>query len=229
MTGSESSPLRRLQHWGGQLSSQNTLIPESLPSFLVRYPPLLERIKQTSAFAESSHGIPNHCLVNEYLPGQGIMPHEDGSAYFPAVATVSLGSHTLLDLYRWAEEDESSHPQVSEQIKSPPNHDHSHKIRAREQAAVCSILQEPRSLLITAGSAYRDFLHGIAERDYDDAEHLAIAINRSAIADHGLRLELDSVFKSPECRHLPRSKRVSLTFRDVEKVSKGLSSIFARR
>ena len=42
---------------------------------------------------------PNHVLVNEYLPGQGIMPHTDGPAFFPMVSTVSLGSHTFLDLY----------------------------------------------------------------------------------------------------------------------------------
>ena len=75
---------------------------------------------------------PNHVLVNEYTPGQGIMvcvcvcvcvcarvwtvhihcvihhysisftlcqPHEDGPLYSPTVATISLGSHTLLDFY----------------------------------------------------------------------------------------------------------------------------------
>lgn len=29
---------------------------------------------------------PNHVLVNAYQPGQGIMPHEDGPLYHPAVA-----------------------------------------------------------------------------------------------------------------------------------------------
>jgi alkylated DNA repair protein alkB homolog 6 len=42
--------------------------------------------------------------VNRYLPdGQGIMPHQDGSAYFPTVATLSLGSHTILDIYEYTE------------------------------------------------------------------------------------------------------------------------------
>ena len=61
---------------------------------------------------------PNHCLVNEYLPGQvrpessrshldeedfsaqGIMPHTDGPAFHPLITTLTLGSHALLDLYR---------------------------------------------------------------------------------------------------------------------------------
>lgn len=32
----------------------------------------------------------NHVLVNEYQPGQGIMAHQDGPLYTPAVAILSL-------------------------------------------------------------------------------------------------------------------------------------------
>lgn len=68
------------------------------------------------------------------------MPHEDGGAYHAAVATISLASHTVLDIYRWADEgtDEGSHDTV----------------RAREREPAFSILQEPRSLLLTTGYAY---------------------------------------------------------------------------
>ncbi|CEH12970.1 uncharacterized conserved protein [Ceraceosorus bombacis] len=87
---------RRLQHWGGQIAQKSgTLIPEPLPDWLVRYPNIMQRVRETKAFVESKHEGPNHCLVNEYEAGQGIMPHEDGGAYFAAVATLSLGSHTL--------------------------------------------------------------------------------------------------------------------------------------
>ena len=34
---------------------------------------------------------PNHILLNEYLPGQGIIPHLDGDLFYPTIATVSLG------------------------------------------------------------------------------------------------------------------------------------------
>ena len=50
-------------------------------------------------FSASPHSAPNHVLVNEYRPGQGIMAHEDGAAYFPIVATVSLGAPIVLDIY----------------------------------------------------------------------------------------------------------------------------------
>ena len=33
----------------------------------------------------------NHVLVNEYRAGEGIMPHQDGPLYTPAVAIASLG------------------------------------------------------------------------------------------------------------------------------------------
>lgn len=36
---------------------------------------MVARIEKLGIFDSAPHGI-NHCLVNEYLPGQGIMPHE---------------------------------------------------------------------------------------------------------------------------------------------------------
>lgn len=50
-------------------------------------------------FAPSPHKGANHVLVNEYEPGQGIMPHQDGPAYWPVVATVSLAAPIILDIY----------------------------------------------------------------------------------------------------------------------------------
>ena len=38
----------------------------------------------------------NHCLVNEYQAGGGILAHTDGPAYEPMVAAVSLGSGVIL-------------------------------------------------------------------------------------------------------------------------------------
>lgn len=84
--------------------------------------------------------------MNDYLPGQGIMPHEDGAAYFPVVATVSLGGSIVLDVV-----DKAAHA---------------------EERRSWRIMQEPRSLLVTTDAAYRETLHGIAEvaedRDLDE-------------------------------------------------------------
>lgn len=180
---------RRLQEWGGQMHAKNnTLMPQSMPDFFTAYPDLITRLRKTGAFGSSKHGEPNHCLVNEYLAGQGIMPHEDGPAYFPAVATISLGSHTLLDIYRYVDEDlqkdfdermkehdekaakgdreeeygdeaSTGADTIKSKIVPKERVEGNIKIirgaRAREPDPVFSILQEPRSLLITTGHVYK--------------------------------------------------------------------------
>lgn len=74
------------------------------------------------------------------------MPHEDGAAYYPLVATVSLGAPIVLDMY--PKRDESG----GEGMRKPE----------------FRILQERRSLLITRKKIYTDFLHGIAETKKDE-------------------------------------------------------------
>ncbi|XP_045388216.1 alpha-ketoglutarate-dependent dioxygenase alkB homolog 6 isoform X3 [Lemur catta] len=83
---------RKLQNWGG-LPHPRGMVPERLPPWLQRY---VDKVSDLRLFG----GLPaNHVLVNQYLPGEGIMPHEDGPLYYPTVSTISLGSHTMLDLY----------------------------------------------------------------------------------------------------------------------------------
>lgn len=59
---------RRLQNWGG-LPHPKGMIMEPLPEWLQR---MCTRIYDCGAFGDCSRK-PNHVLVNEYLPGQGIM------------------------------------------------------------------------------------------------------------------------------------------------------------
>lgn len=122
-------------------TANDTLIDTALPRFLVN--PILTQLKQLDIFADSPHSAPNHCLVNEYHPGQGIMPHEDGPVYYPITATVTLGSHTILDIYQKNADGE------------------------REASPKWRILQEPRSLLVTTEAMYKDTVHGIAEVEED--------------------------------------------------------------
>ena len=106
----------------------------------------------TNIFARAPHGQPNHVLINEYEPGTGIMPHTDGPAYYPVVATVSLGAPIVLDIHEKS---------VNGGLVRTP------KFR---------ILQEPRSLLITTAELYTDYLHGIADVTEDtdiDSETIA--------------------------------------------------------
>ncbi|KAH6850183.1 hypothetical protein B0I37DRAFT_352698 [Chaetomium sp. MPI-CAGE-AT-0009] len=133
---------RRLQTWPSDLVKDTLLDSRPLPDWLET--PIVSRILsipvadgEPNMFVDSPHGRPNHVLVNEYPPNTGIMPHKDGSAYYPVVCTVSLGSSLCLNLYK-SKEDGALDPEP-----------------------VWRILQEPRSLLITTAELYSEYLHGI--------------------------------------------------------------------
>ncbi|KAI9785159.1 MAG: hypothetical protein M1839_000797 [Geoglossum umbratile] len=132
---------RRLQTYPSRLTAANALIAEPLPSWLCE--PVVGRMQGLGVWDGCPHGAPNHCLVNVYEPGQGIMPHQDGAAYWPLVATVSLGAPIVLDVF---EKDGDG----------------------GRGGLVGRILQEPRSLLITTDDLYKEHLHGIAEITADE-------------------------------------------------------------
>ncbi|KAK1751673.1 alpha-ketoglutarate-dependent dioxygenase alkB 6 [Echria macrotheca] len=133
---------RRLQTWPSDLVKNTLLDSQPLPEWLEQ--PVVSRLLsiplsegKPNIFEPSPHGRPNHVLINEYPPNTGIMPHKDGSAYYPVVCTVSLGSSICLNLYK-SKEDGALDPEP-----------------------VWRILQEPRSLLITTADLYTEYLHGI--------------------------------------------------------------------
>ncbi|KAI0905909.1 hypothetical protein F4824DRAFT_251609 [Ustulina deusta] len=135
---------RRLQTWPSDLIN-NKLVDAPLPPWLEE--PVVTRLlslsldkdaaSQSHIFSDSPHKRPNHVLINEYPPGIGIMPHKDGAAYHPVVATVSLGASICLNIHEMKEDGTLN--------KTP----------------IWRILQEPRSLLITTADLYTDYLHGI--------------------------------------------------------------------
>ena len=207
---------RRLQAYPSTLSNTNALLAAPLPPWLAE--PILPRILalysdsihrskdetygngqfdrgevrrtiQENIFSGSPHGRPNHCLVNEYLPGQGIHPHEDGGAYWPVVCTVSLGSHTVLDISAKRVADDSSAIYKGEQWK-------------------WRILQERRSLLISTDEVYTGHLHGIEGVEVDEDLGPEGIVNWNLLCDPGAFREGTK----------EREKRISLTFRDVLKV-----------
>lgn len=163
--------------------------------------PVVDRISSLGIFEDAPHGI-NHCLINEYLPGQGIMPHEDGDAYFPVVATVSLGGSLVLDVTEKRNFADDVGTEDSKELK-----------RWR-------ILQEPRSLLLTTGSAYTDTLHGIAEVTED------LDLGPETVANWNLLGDREAIEASGGCN--TRTDRISLTYRDVKKVSNVASKLFGK-
>jgi alkylated DNA repair dioxygenase AlkB len=142
--------------------------------------PIVPRFKDLGIFGHTPHQQPNHVLINEYKPGEGIMPHEDGKAYASVVATVSLGGTVCLSLTQklGSKEEDSEVKHVEGTWKVPTR-----------------ILQEPRSLLITTGDAYESLLHDRTQYEKADGRNV-------------------------------RTTRVSLTYRDVLKVSSAASKVF---
>jgi len=72
------------------------------------------------------------------------------------------------------------------------------------------ILQEPRSLLITTGELYTECLHGISEVEVDENLGKGEIVNWDLLGDKVPFIEGRAV----------RETRVSLTFRDVNRVQK---------
>lgn len=195
---------RRLQTWPSDLVNGNTLLESPLPIWLVE--PIVSRLLSIPRFSDnesghifvgSPHSKPNHVLINEYNPGQGIMPHKDGPAYYPVVCTVSLSASLCLDMY---DSDENG---------------------VRESQPRYRILQEPRSLLITTDDLYTRYLHGITDTTSD------VDLGPDTISNWAL-------LRSPELildTKIERQTRISLTYRDVIKVSKlgGKFTLFGKR
>ncbi|EJP65157.1 Alpha-ketoglutarate-dependent dioxygenase alkB 6 [Beauveria bassiana] len=187
---------RRLQTWPSDLV-RDKLLEAVLPPWLES--PVVSRLQSipvspddtVQIFSGSPHSRPNHVLINEYPPGVGIMPHKDGAAYWPVVCTVSLGASLCLNLHR-SKDDGALNPEPAWRI-----------------------LQEPRSLLITAGELYTDYLHGIADIEED------VNLSAETVANW-LLLRDPSAFEGG--RNV-RQTRTSLTYRDVLKVSKAANKI----
>nr|XP_022331686.1 alpha-ketoglutarate-dependent dioxygenase alkB homolog 6-like [Crassostrea virginica] len=177
---------RRLQNWGG-LPHPKGMVAEEIPQWLKLY---MEKVAALGFFGDKT---PNHVLVNEYLAGQGIMPHEDGPLYHPVVSTISLGSHTLLEFYQ---------PLNSEDLPC----DKQKEQTSFEDRFLTSILLEPRSLVFVCDEMYKTYLHGISERTVDK------------ITDSIANIEMCETAR--EAEELMRTTRVSLTIRHVPKVLK---------
>ncbi|KAJ7457043.1 hypothetical protein FB451DRAFT_1047520 [Mycena latifolia] len=192
---------RRLQLWGGELTSKNVLIAQPMPPCVDTYPDIINRLKDTGIFRASPHGKPNHIIMHlDSLPvfiyhpdGQGIMPHEDGPAYFPVVATISLGSHSVFHYYQYKRGDMDAQPERTEG-------------RSIDPAPVLSILLEPRSVVISERALYSAHLHALAD--------LGVPI-----ANWDRVTGADTIRVMSEGGALKRATRYSLTCRDVEKVA----------
>ncbi|XP_021650318.1 uncharacterized protein LOC110642539 isoform X3 [Hevea brasiliensis] len=225
---------RRLQNWvfplptgllslAGGVVHEKGLLPQDLPPWLTK---ITQRIYEESGLFPSAI---NHVLINEYLPDQGIMPHQDGPAYFPVVAILSLGSPTVMDFIPHSrlrtctdsgDNDVKSEGSGEEplEIETDKKMDNHHPF---------SVLLMPRSLLIFKDNAYSDYLHGIKDSEvhqYDgainDAEPLVSHKFDQPLLEPGKAVQ---IVGSRDHKVIHRTaNRVSLTCRLVLKVHKNL-------
>lgn len=177
---------RRLQNWGG-LPHPKGMIAEELPQWLQRY---VNRVENLDIFDEQHK--PNHVLINEYKPGQGIMPHFDGPLFYPTITTISCGSHALLEFCKKQDSDSQTESSQARSTKSKKGF---------------SILVEPRSLLVLKDLMYHDFQHSIAEVHADGITDSIINLNET-----GKQYTVGDLIQ--------RSTRYSLTIRHVPKTTK---------
>lgn len=183
---------RRLLNYGG-IPHPKGMISEEIPEWLQIY---IDKINNMGLFDDKKA---NHVLVNEYLPGQGIMPHTDGPLFHSVITTISCGSHTILELFRrnnveTVEDDNIS--SSSEQTTMYNPKDCTHKL-----------LLEPRSLLILKDELYSEYLHSISEISED------VLCDKIANFDN-----CENTYKLGD--KLSRKTRVSMTIRHVPKTTK---------
>ena len=113
-------------------------------------PPILQRMANTlvSIGAFPSSNPPNHVLINEYQPGEGIMPHTDGPAYESCTATISLGGSDVIFKLR-----------PRKNYAAHENCDHT----LNNQQKLDIILHGNGSIIVFRDNAYLEHTHEISE------------------------------------------------------------------
>jgi alkylated DNA repair dioxygenase AlkB len=122
---------RRRQHYGASYEDARAPATRPMPAWVGS---IGERLVARGLFAEP----PNGCLVNEYLPGQGIAPHLDRVWAGPIVASLSLASACGMDF-----------------------------IHAEDRARRHVLWLPRRSVVVLSGEARHAWMHGIAQRKSD--------------------------------------------------------------
>ncbi|XP_055311237.1 alpha-ketoglutarate-dependent dioxygenase alkB homolog 6 isoform X2 [Sitodiplosis mosellana] len=199
---------RRLINYGG-VPHKNGMIAEELPNWLK------DKVAAVNNIGIFNQVKANHVLVNEYLPGQGIMAHSDGPLFHPVICTISCGSHTILRFHETDSHDadndggDGDGDNNRDTAMIPTNcGDITIDQRCKLKHA-CQLLIEPRSLLILKDDMYKKYLHSIANETHDIiTPDLA---NLEQCCDE---------LKNRVGGTVERNRRISLTIRHVPKTSR---------
>eukprot|EP00761_Pharyngomonas_kirbyi_P008542 gb/GECH01008554.1/.p1 GENE.gb/GECH01008554.1/~~gb/GECH01008554.1/.p1 ORF type:complete len:257 (+),score=51.07 gb/GECH01008554.1/:1-771(+) len=176
---------RKVQNHGG-VPHPKGMFPKPIPEWLCH---IIRTLSSSNLFSKE----PNHVLINEYYPNQGIMYHEDGPIYEPMVCILSLESGISLQF-------KPHRRHIEPQNSNPPSSSTSAQEIPRQNF---SIYLKPRSLLVFSHDVYTEYLHGIEEKEIDQ------------IDEQCMNLKLAQLKPGT---NIKRNRRVSLTVRVVKKV-----------
>jgi len=162
------------------------------------------------------------------------MPHQDGPAYYPVVAIISLASPVVIDFtpHQRLKEQEHTDPQnlqideLTGPAKMESNGSGSHERGATNESdpACSSLMLMPCSLLIFKDQAYTDYLHGIQDNELHNLDKVKNLLRCPELK----HLSSDSIQGSMDKQRgtfRRTATRVSLTCRLVLKVHKKLFKI----
>ncbi|KAL2905628.1 Alpha-ketoglutarate-dependent dioxygenase alkB-like protein 6 [Bienertia sinuspersici] len=149
------------------------------------------------------------------------LPHQDGPAYFPAAAILSLGSPVVMNFTPHLKLSESNGTTETGAVSQTSENA---AVVSLDNPSSFSLLLMPRSLLVFKDLAYSDYLHGIednAVQSFEGAANLTRVQNDSGVNEQLLSLTCAEATESGDGKILHRTtKRVSLTCRLVLKVRK---------
>eukprot|EP00164_Ancoracysta_twista_P004248 GFYU01005724.1.p1 GENE.GFYU01005724.1~~GFYU01005724.1.p1 ORF type:complete len:254 (+),score=39.72 GFYU01005724.1:73-834(+) len=198
---------RRLQNWGGTVHPKG-MLPQPLPRWLTLISS--DKLAQRDKVFEKD---PNHVLINEYKPGEGIMPHEDGPLYHPMVANISLQSPIVLQFFKHREQCGELEAEAAaiavDTVRTADSGDVAGDDNTRRVLytdgfePLMSMLLEPRSLVLFTKEAYEQCLHGIPNSFEDVIDESVVNAGPELVG-----------------QTLKRGVRVSLTIRIVTKLMK---------
>ena len=127
-----------------------------------------------------------------------LQPHLDGPLYFPVIATLNLGAHTVLNYYKNSDRVKIAFSLFLESRFFFLFHFEWNNM-------ILTSVSHFRSLLLQQDQMYNEYMHGILEKEEDTIDETIVNLNKSS-----------SLMGSS----VPRKTRISLTIRHVIKTKK---------
>ncbi|MDE2904811.1 MAG: alpha-ketoglutarate-dependent dioxygenase AlkB [Acidobacteriota bacterium] len=148
---------RRVQHYGFRYDYDRRTAGRAEPAA-----PLPPWAQAAAARLEDLFGgtRPEQCIVNEYLPGQGIGMHADADAFGPVVVSISLGAD-------WP-------------MRFRPRYGQPYNRNGLAGDAVVTL--PARSALVLSGAARTRWMHGIDRRDTAGERHRRVSATFRTLA-----------------------------------------------